>query len=100
MDDDANRLKKMIPPTHVRAQIRFLVVPVLHHNNRLIRAAVVVAQLVERSLPKPGIRGSNPVIGNIFYYQLYLKSDIEKTKIKKKEAANGLIKSHLAMTTF
>ena len=25
--------------------------------------AVVVAQLVERSIPKPEVRGSNPVIG-------------------------------------
>ena len=61
---------------------------------------MLVAQLVERLLPTPEIRCSNPVIGNIIYYQLDLKSDIEKTKIKKKEAANGLIKSHLAMTTF
>ena len=31
--------------------------------------AVVVAQLVERSLPIPEIRGSNPVIGkNLFIY--------------------------------
>ena len=33
---------------------------------------VVVAQLVERSLPKPEVRGSNPIIGKIYmYYQLY-----------------------------
>ena len=31
--------------------------------------AVVVAQLVEQSLPKPEVRGSNPVIGkNLFLY--------------------------------
>ena len=31
--------------------------------------AVVVAQLVERSLPIPEVRGSNPVIGkNLFIY--------------------------------
>jgi len=48
--------------------------------------AVVVAQLVEQSLPIPEVRGSNPVIGNnlnilnICYCQLC----IEKTKIKKK----------------
>ena len=29
--------------------------------------AVVVAQLVERSLPIPEIRGSNPVISKILY---------------------------------
>ena len=32
--------------------------------------AVVVAQLVARLLPTPVIRGSNPVISNIIYYQL------------------------------
>ena len=29
--------------------------------------AVVVAQLVERSLPKPEVVGSNPVIGKLSY---------------------------------
>ena len=29
---------------------------------------VVVAQLVERSLPTPEVRGSNPVIGKIYMY--------------------------------
>ena len=39
--------------------------------------AVVVAQLVERSLPTPEVRGSNPVIGKtlilniIVFCQLY-----------------------------
>ena len=33
---------------------------------------VVVAQLVERSLPTPEVCGSNPVIGKIYmYYHLY-----------------------------
>ena len=50
------------------------------------QVAVVVAHLVERLLPAPEVRGSNPVIGNFFcrtfvYCQLYY---IEKTKIKKK----------------
>ena len=31
-----------------------------------IERAVVVAQLVERSLPTPEVRGSNPVIGKTF----------------------------------
>ena len=34
-----------------------------------------VAQLVERSLPIPAICGSNLVIGNIIYYQLYWKDE-------------------------
>ena len=33
---------------------------------------VVLAQLVERSIPTPEVRGLNPVIGKIYmYYQLY-----------------------------
>ena len=33
------------------------------------KRAVVVAQLVERSLPIPQVRGSNPVIGkNLYIY--------------------------------
>ena len=30
--------------------------------------AVVVAQLVERSLPTPEVHGSNPVIGKLLYW--------------------------------
>ena len=44
--------------------------------------AVVVAQLVERSLPIPEVRSLNPVIGkNLF---VYCQLCIEKMKIKKK----------------
>ena len=53
----------------------------------LFRGAVVVAQLVERSLPIPEIRGSNPAIGkNLFIYWTidYCQLWVEKTKIKKK----------------
>ena len=39
------------------------------------------AQLVDRSLPTPEIRSSNPVIGKIYmYYQLYWK---DENKLKK-----------------
>ena len=38
--------------------------------SKLIRVAVVVAQLVERSLPIPEVRGSNPVIGKKIIYIL------------------------------
>ena len=31
------------------------------------KRAVVVAQLVERSLPIPQVRGSNPVFGKFFF---------------------------------
>ena len=39
--------------------------------------AVVVAQLVERSLPTPEVRGSNPVIGKI-YIEHCLLSTVKK----------------------
>ena len=46
---------------------------------------VVVAQLVERSLPIPEVRGSNPVIGkNLYWTFVYCQLCIKKTKIKKK----------------
>ena len=36
----------------------------------MVGVAVVVAQLVERLLPIPEVRGSNPVIGkNLFYIE-------------------------------
>ena len=46
--------------------------------------AVVVAQLVERSLPIPEVRGSNPVIGKIYWTFVYCQLCIEKTKNKEK----------------
>ena len=49
---------------------------------------VVVAQLVERSLPTPEIHGSNPVISKLLYRTfncLSAANCIEKTKIKKKK---------------
>ena len=57
---------------------------------------MVVAQLVEWSLPTPEIRASNPVIVNFFTINC-IKSSIEKTKIKKKEARNGPILTKLLM---
>ena len=48
-----------------------------------------MAQLVERLLPIPEVRGSNLVIGKIYIEHLSSVNCIEKTKIKKKEAGNG-----------
>ena len=45
--------------------------------------AVVVAQLAERSLPIPELRGLNPVIGKILFW-IFAVSCIGKMKIKKK----------------
>ena len=51
--------------------------------------AVVVAQLVEQSLPVLEVFGSYAVIGKLYIKQL-LPNAFKKTKIKKKEAGNGL----------
>ena len=51
-----------------------------------------VAQLVERPLPKPEVRSSNPVIG-MFYLNgtfVYCQLCIEKTKIKKRKKRPGM----------
>ena len=45
---------------------------------------MVVAQLIERSIPTPEVRGSNPVIGKICIEHLFTVNCIEKMKIKKK----------------
>ena len=45
---------------------------------------VVVAQLVEWSLPMPEVRGSNPVNGKNLFISNICQLCIEKTKIKKK----------------
>ena len=47
---------------------------------------MAVAQLVERLLPTPEIRGSNPAIGKFYLLSTaFVKSCIEKTKIKEKD---------------
>ena len=56
--------------------------------------AVVVAQLVERSLPIPEVRGSNPVIGKKLYW-IFTVICIEKTKIKKKRPEMPIFKTKL-----
>ena len=55
--------------------------------------AVVVTQLVVRSLPILEVRGSNLVTGKKLYIEhLFSVNCIEKTKIKKKDAGNGPFK--------
>ena len=53
------------------------------HSNSTLRA-VIVAQLVERSLPIPEVRNSNPVISKFCIEHLVTVNCIEKTKRKKK----------------
>ena len=55
----------------------------LKDPHKRINWGVVVAQLVERTLPTPEIYSSNPDIGEI----LSTNCIIEKTKIKKKRPA-------------
>ena len=55
----------------------------------------MVAQLVERLLPIPEARASNPVIG-----KFYIEYSIEKTKIKKKRPGNGPLFKKKAWTPF
>ena len=51
---------------------------------------MIVAQLVEQSLPTPEVRSSNPVFGKLLYrtFICFNVNCIEKTKINKKEAGN------------
>ena len=54
-----------LPPTYDDYEcLRFFNMSRCHNQ---IEGAVVVAQLVERVLPKPDVRGSNPVIGKLLY---------------------------------
>ena len=41
----------------------------------------------------PEVHGSNPVIGQIYIEHLFTVNCIKKTKIKKKEAGNGPLKT-------
>ena len=52
-----------------------------------------MAQLIERLLPTPEIRSSNPDIGKI----LSTHCTIEKTKIKKKRQAMAHLKQDLGI---
>ena len=59
--------------------------------------AVVVAQLAERSLPTPEIRGLNPDIGNILNI-FYLSIAIQKRrKIKKKRPGMAHLKKNCSL---
>ena len=69
--------------------------PTKHTGNYNYIRAVVVAQLVERSLPIPEVRSSIPVIGKqlfICWTFVCCQLCIEKTKIKRRAAGNGPFK--------
>ena len=65
---------------------------ILNWNIFLPTWAVVVAQLVERSLPMPEVCGSNPVTGKYLYWTFTVNC-IEKTKIKKKRPGMAHLKN-------
>ena len=54
---------------------------------------MVLAELVERSLPLSDVSSSNPVMGKIYIEHLFTVNCIEKTTNKEKEAGNGPIKN-------
>ena len=54
----------------------------------MVSRAVVVAQLVEWSLPIPEVRDSNPASGKINNKQLFNVNCFEKDENKEKEAVN------------
>ena len=55
---------------------------------------MVVVQFVERLLPIPEIRGSNPVIGKNLY-STFTVNCIEKPKIKQKWPGMANLKKHV-----
>ena len=62
---------------------------------------VVVAQLVEWSLPIPEVCGSNPITSKVFI-EYSLLSTVLKRRKKEKEAGNGpfFLKKSLALLQF
>ena len=57
---------------------------------------MVVAQLVEPSLPTPEVRGSNPVIGKAFISNIFVFCQLHwKDENKEKEAGNGFFSFYL-----
>ena len=64
--------------TRLQAALNFFVI------SNQTKKKIVVAQLVERSLPTPEILGSNLVISKILSTKLSTNGIIEKTKTKKK----------------
>ena len=55
--------------------------------------AVVLAQLVERSLPTPQIHGLNSVIGKFYLLSTVFKKTVSKKRRLRKKAGNDPIKT-------
>ena len=62
-----------------------------------------MAQLVERSLPTPEVRGSNPDIGKRFYrifVYCFLSTVMKRRKIKKNRPGMAILKSTFGIRRF
>ena len=57
------------------------------HLEKQIIGTVVVAQLVERLLLTPEVRGSNPVIGKLFYRRLFVYCQLNRKDEDKEKKA-------------
>lgn len=66
---------------------------------KFMKSEVVVAQLIERALPTPGIHGSNPVIGTFYLQSTLFKSCIENTKIMKRRPVMAHLKNFVKIFT-
>ena len=54
---------------------------------------MVLAELVERSLPLSDVSSSNPVMGKIYIEHLFTVNCIEKTTNKEKEQGTAKLKT-------
>ena len=75
-------LHKNVGCTYLRARIKPCFWKSVRHSCYDIRQAVVVAQLVERSLPTPEVHSSNPFTN--INEQFFINSNLEKRKRKEK----------------
>ena len=72
--------KIVLPPGRTEFAVYGFQLPLRNPNTKEAIYGVVVAQLAERLLPIPEIRGSNPVIGKIFIDYIYCWKDENKEK--------------------
>ena len=87
---DRKKRKKRPVLAHLKKEVRS--VPVLWWafiwQNYIMFGAVVVAQLVELSLPTPEVCGSNPVIGKIYFEHCLLSTVFKRRKQRQKGGGN------------
>ena len=74
----------MIVYKHYELTFHPIAIPPFTSDYPGIIRRLVVAQLMQRQLPIPDVRGSNPDIGKIYNENLCIVNCNEKAKIKKK----------------